>query len=301
MGGKIDISIIIPTILRKDRIKKIEQALDALTDQSFSQGMNFEVIIVDNGNSLSNQKISQKYKNKIKNLIIIKEPVIGLSKARNTGILNSKGKIIAFIDDDVRPSENWASALIKAHGTPGAFCVGGPVIISNPALPSWLSDYFLRFLAPPKFPKKFGVISEPFYLIGANVSFKQRVFKQHGLFDERLGRKGKNLLSGEDIEFINRLESKNVYFEPKARVTTKISPNRLTRRYFVKRIFWQAISEARIVNKLGTDWLYDKKELSFSKDFFGSLLRSLKEYNFLQFFCMVIRIITFKICLTFNL
>ena len=301
MNEKIDISIIIPTILQKDRIKNIKQALDALTNQIFNQEINFEIIIVDNGNSLLNQQISKKYKSKIKNLTIIKEPVIGLSKARNKGILNSKGKIVAFIDDDICPSKNWVNALIKAHATLEAFCVGGPVTISNPTLPSWFSDYFLRFLVSPKFPQKFGVITQPFYLIGANMSFKQEVFGRYGLFDENLGRKGKNLLSGEDVEFINRLGSKNVYFEPEARVTARIGPKRLSRRYFVRRIFWQAISEARIVNKLGAGWLYDKKELSFSRYFFESLLRNLGNNNFLQFSCMIVRIITFKICLTFNL
>ena len=44
----------------------------------------------------------------------------GLSHARNVGIKNSEGKIIAFTDDDVEAEKAWLRNLIAVSDSPGA-------------------------------------------------------------------------------------------------------------------------------------------------------------------------------------
>ena len=302
--NKIKISIIIPTYNHKNRFANLRRLLLALKNQA-AKNINSEIIIVDNGCSLEiceRRSISQLL-SADKDFRIVKEPRIGLSNARNRGILSSSGEIIAFLDDDIIPSREWLASLISAYKFSSVLCVGGPVITKNNnlSLPKWFSNYFLRFLIPPKFPRKFGIMAPPFYLIGANMSFKRIVFREYGLFDLSLGRKGDCLLSGEDTEFISRLNPADVYFEPAAVVFTEIKPGRLSRKFFAKRIFWQAVSESRIARKHGLIKLYDKHELFFSKEFIEKFLKLLKDRSFFQAFCILVRIITFRLALLLRL
>lgn len=78
----------------------LEQAIKSVLNQTYN---NFEFIIVDDGSTndsveyVLNKFIDYKNYNKIK---VIKQSNSGLCGARNTGIINSNGKYIAFIDDD---------------------------------------------------------------------------------------------------------------------------------------------------------------------------------------------------------
>lgn len=302
MKDNIDISIIVSTYGTNDGVDRLNKTLSALRDQKNEESIIYEVVIIDNGCSLNDDKLFDEYSD-IKNLVIIKEPKVGLSNARNTGILNARGNILAFTDDDIVPSEKWLSSLYKSHCSSSALCIGGPVILqnTNQSFPKWFSDYFLRFLLPPKFPKKFGVVSQPFYLIGANMSFKKATFQKYGLFDTSLGRKGSCLLSGEDTEFILRLDKDDVYCDPEAKVFTRIKLSRLTKAFFLKRIFWQAVSDARIFKKYGRSRFYDLDEVFLSSIFINNFYNTLKDRGFFKLNCIIIRFLTFKFFLTFRL
>lgn len=292
------VSIVIPTLLDSEsRFSRLERLLESLHNQK-NIDIPFEIIVVDNGNG---EGFNQSLKYRHSNIKIIKEPDTGLSKARNVGITHCIGTIIAFLDDDIIPSEMWLSSLLQAHKKTSSLCVGGPVLLSshnmNIAFPGWFSDYFLRFIIPSSFPTAEGIIEEPFFIIGANMSFKRGTFSRFGFFDIDLGRKGNKLLSGEDIEFILRLNKEDVYFEPSARVFTEINGERLTRLFFLRRIFWQAVSDAKIVKKHGLSKIYDRAELSLSGDFFRNLSNLAAQSLYFSILCAIIRICVFKICL----
>ncbi|HBG61917.1 MAG: hypothetical protein A2Y03_09700 [Omnitrophica WOR_2 bacterium GWF2_38_59] len=85
------ISIILPTYNGE---KYVEEALNSIFNQSFSD---YEIIVIDNGSKDSTLEILSKYTKKI---TILKESQPGVSFARNKGIKASKGKYIAFIDQD---------------------------------------------------------------------------------------------------------------------------------------------------------------------------------------------------------
>ena len=86
--------------------KFLNKAIKSVLNQTYN---NFEFIIVDDGStndSLENvirELINEKNFDKIN---IIKQDNQGLCNARNMGIKNSKGKYIAFIDDDDIWKEN---------------------------------------------------------------------------------------------------------------------------------------------------------------------------------------------------
>lgn len=93
------VSVIIPTYNRSDYI---ERAIESVLLQTYK---NFELIIVDDNEKNSDaRKILEnkmkKYENNCKIKYIQHEKNLNGATARNTGIRNSNGKYITFLDDD---------------------------------------------------------------------------------------------------------------------------------------------------------------------------------------------------------
>lgn len=92
------ISVIITTY---NRLNFIKYAIESVLTQTFN---NYELIIVDDGSTDDTKNyILKKYSDKIK---YIYQTNGGISKARNTGIKNSTGEYIAFLDVDDRWKKN---------------------------------------------------------------------------------------------------------------------------------------------------------------------------------------------------
>lgn len=100
-----DISIIIPTYNKKNRIKFL---LKSLIYQS--QDILFDTVIIDDGSTDGTEEVVDKYKNKLR-LKYIQIENSGRSHARNIGVDNSTSKYIVFCDDDMILSPNF----IKNH------------------------------------------------------------------------------------------------------------------------------------------------------------------------------------------
>jgi len=87
-------SVIIPTYNRAARIKI---ALESLSRQTFAD---FEVIISDDGSTDNTKEIVDAFRNKLDIKYIWQENWGGPAKPRNTGIQNSIGEWICFLDSD---------------------------------------------------------------------------------------------------------------------------------------------------------------------------------------------------------
>lgn len=285
-----EISVIIPTHSYKGRVKNLYALINSLLTESNLKYIK-EIIVVDNGCSLPQENFSTD------NLItkIVEEPIIGLNNARNCGIKNSDGRVCAFLDDDVIVSETWAKGIVEPYDVENVLCVGGSVIldISEDELPRWMSAYFSRFLFPPVFPETSGFLIAPYYLIGANMSFRRNIFDHFGMFDPGLDRRGKNLLSNGDTDFIIRLPSESIWYSEDAKVVGIIKTERFTRLFMVRRLFWQGISDHIMVKKSGISSFYDKDEIFVNKKFFSMFIFKLSRLKFFECFCILIRICGF--------
>lgn len=88
------ISIIIP-------VYNVELYLRTAIDSALNQTYeNKEIILVDDGSTDQSGKICDKYAEQYDCITVIHQENGGLSAARNTGIANSKGDYIAFLDSD---------------------------------------------------------------------------------------------------------------------------------------------------------------------------------------------------------
>jgi len=97
-------SVIIPTF---NRVNFLEKAIESVAKQTY---LNYEIIVV-NDNPLDKAKIDSLIIKFDKIKVIHHLYSQGGNAARNTGILNSSGELIAFLDDD----DLWLPLKLEAH------------------------------------------------------------------------------------------------------------------------------------------------------------------------------------------
>jgi glycosyltransferase involved in cell wall biosynthesis len=180
----------------------------------------------------------------------------GLSHARNEGIRNSHSEIIAFIDDDAIADPNWLRHLVEDFGSPSVIGSGGRIKPIWPGqTPRWFPEelYWIVGCSYKGLPTKKAPIRNP---IGCNMCFRRKVFEDAGYFSSDIGRIGNNLFGHEDTEFAiratNKLHNTKILYEPDSLVYHRISWNRASLRYVMKRSFAEGLSKAFFSQKFKT-------------------------------------------------
>jgi glycosyltransferase involved in cell wall biosynthesis len=207
------------------------------------------------------------------------ESKLGLSNSRNTGWRNARGKYIAYIDDDAIAPDNWLNKIIEVFETtkPKPSCVGGRVVpIWEATRPSWFSDALLDVLTVLDWsddPHFLDDVSSQ-WLAGTNIAFSAEVLKRFGGLNTSLGRMGDNLTSGEEV-FLTKLMIKDGYYcfyHPEIVVKHHILKSRLRKSWFVKRYYWQGVSDAAM--QLIEEAPSELKRIRLAFSYVFSLLRS---------------------------
>lgn len=89
------------------------QCLDALTNQSYDSDR-YEIIVVDNGSNDASVDIVNNYPG----VHLLHESERGSYAARNRGIRQAVGTVLAFIDPDCVPDRNWLSTIAEGMQNP---------------------------------------------------------------------------------------------------------------------------------------------------------------------------------------
>ncbi len=248
----LDLSIVICT---HNRYELLLEAITSVEVQDLSPSR-YELIVVDNSTELALQKdfwdatdISCPHQ-------IILEPVPGLSRARNIGVMAAKGRFVAFMDDDARAPVNWARETVGVfdrHELAGV--VGGPVRPIWPVpRPPWLHKWLEGFLTIVDRGETERVLDAKEWVAGTNIAFHRERLIAAGLFEERLGRIGKLLLSNEELLVTNKLKSAgySTVYNPNMAMNHIVHADRINQAWFRKRIFWQVVSDLFTSNDEGT-------------------------------------------------
>ncbi|PYO71704.1 MAG: glycosyl transferase, partial [Gemmatimonadetes bacterium] len=100
--------------------RTIGDCLDGLARLDYPD---YEVIVVDDGSTDRAAVIARRYP-----VVVIQTHNQGLALARNVGLKEATGEIVAYIDDDARPDPQWLRYLAATFMSTAHAGVGGPNI-----------------------------------------------------------------------------------------------------------------------------------------------------------------------------
>ena len=117
------VTVAVCTRGRPDSLRRCLEAIGRLRHP------NLEVIVVDNSaGEEATQRVVSAYADGIRQIRYVREPGLGLNRARNRAIMAATREIIAFADDDVVVDAGWAGAIARLfHTSPEVQAVTGLV------------------------------------------------------------------------------------------------------------------------------------------------------------------------------
>lgn len=239
--------LISAVVCTHNREQYIENCICSLQNQTLGRD-SYEIIVVNNASTDSTSSILERFVAH-ESIRTVYEPKPDLSIARNRGWREASGKFVAYIDDDAIASERWLEAACWAfeHLSPSPQCLTGPITLSSEeALPEWISEELLSclgYLYLGREPKIMKYSKQK--IIGANCHFTKSVLEKTGGFDESLGRKKTNLLSGEETQLQRMIESTGgvTWYHPDVAVKHFVPMGRTKPEWFYWRYFWGGISD----------------------------------------------------------
>jgi len=117
-------------VVTKDRPENLRNLLLSLVRQTQIPD---EVLVVDNNSSKSYQPVLQEFQDRLPLKAVI-ETTPRIPAARNRGILECKGDIILFTDDDCVADERWIEEMVKPfYKNPYIGIVGGEILSEEKA------------------------------------------------------------------------------------------------------------------------------------------------------------------------
>jgi glycosyltransferase involved in cell wall biosynthesis len=105
MGSGPQFTVVVPT---RDRPGSLARCLEALEKQEGCE--DFEIIVVDDGSSESDEVAAVVAKSRLARLV--RTAPAGSAPARNRGVRNARAPIVLLLDDDCEPHDGWAAALL---------------------------------------------------------------------------------------------------------------------------------------------------------------------------------------------
>ncbi|MDD5194865.1 MAG: glycosyltransferase, partial [Candidatus Omnitrophica bacterium] len=229
MENKRDhISVCIPTYKRP---KLLEQLLEKLENQETDNLFSYSIVVVDNDLKQSAASTIENIKKKSSLAIdYFCEPQQNISLARNKSVQNAKGNLIAFIDDDEFPENNWLFCLYKAHVKYGACGILGPV---KPRFETPPPRWVIKGKLCERASFKTGtLLTKLSHTRTGNALILRKIFgEEKNPFDPAYGKTG-----GEDNVFFKRMMLSGYTFVwcDEAVVYETIAPRRLRRPYFLR-------------------------------------------------------------------
>lgn len=199
------VSVVIATRNRPEQIARCLRSLLAL------EYPRYEIVVVDNAPDTEQTKqVVQQIAADAPLVRYVREDRPGTAHARNRGLYEARGEIVAFADDDLVFDKHWLAALVESFRVdPRVACVTGMILpVELETAPQlWIEQYggfskgFARRIYDlgehrpqhPLYPFTAGMFGS-----GASMAFKAGVLRDLGGFDPAMGG-GSIALGGEDL------------------------------------------------------------------------------------------------------
>lgn len=186
--NKVDkpfISVVVP-FYNSD--KHLESCISALLSQTY-QSSAYEIIMVDNNSTDNSTDVVRKYPQ----IILLSEAKKGSYAARNRGVAESKGSVIAFTDSDCIPVPEWLDRISASLDSPSVGIIQGGRLYTTESTGLLLLETYESERAVYTFS---GKSTGLYYGYTNNMAVRRRVFDRCGPFLE--------VTRGADSIFMNR-------------------------------------------------------------------------------------------------
>ncbi len=252
--GSLSVTIVVCT---RDRPDQLRALLGSFCGLDIPSDVEWELLVIDNGTGKVSSKPIDNFAGTLP-IRLVREPVGGLSHARNRAVEEARGDYLCWVDDDTIVDRLWLKAYLTAFRRhPEASVFGGRIVarLEEP-VPRWIrssrSAWQVKCLfAELDFATASPILADRHHTPwGANYAIRR--IEQQGLaYDPDLGLSPDHNRSGEESDLIYRLLAGggSGWWVPEALVHHLIPQSRLTwsymRSYFVRAGETAAYLEAR--------------------------------------------------------
>jgi GT2 family glycosyltransferase len=197
----LELSVIVPTFNRLDRLKQVIKALEA---QTYPHEL-FEVVVVSDGSTDGTNEFLRVIETSL-NLRPVFQENQGVAVVRNRGVAEANAPIVLFIDDDVVPDTCLLEEHMRIHREQDNVVVIGPMLTpSDFVMWPWVKweQAQLTKQYDAMASGKWDPTARQFYT--GNASLKLKDVRQAGGFDPSFRR-------AEDVELAYRLNDLGLRF-----------------------------------------------------------------------------------------
>ncbi|HSP88766.1 MAG TPA: glycosyltransferase, partial [Ignavibacteriaceae bacterium] len=202
--------LITVAVCTRNRADQLKLCLDSLTKLNYT---NTDIIIIDNAPDDSSTK--DLVLNNYTHFRYVCEPRPGLNWARNRGVIEAKGDLIAYTDDDVIVDQNWITAIAKTFSEePDTMGITGLVepyeLEEDSHILFEMYGGFGRGYKPKwinikdNYSKRWQYFITGQFGTGANMAFRKGIFNVIGFFDNALD-VGTVTNGGGDLDILFRI------------------------------------------------------------------------------------------------
>jgi glycosyltransferase involved in cell wall biosynthesis len=180
-----DVSVIVPVYNAE---ATLQECVDSILNIDYPKGK-LELIFVNNNSTDNTEKILKKYGSEIK---VLYENKKGPAAARNKGLLNASGEVVAFTDSDCVVDRNWLKHFIIPLKDKQVGITGGKILAKRPCnkIESFGESIHDHHSAINVF--------KPPYVITMNWASRLDVLKELNFFNE-------DFIRCEDVELSHRI------------------------------------------------------------------------------------------------
>jgi glucosyl-dolichyl phosphate glucuronosyltransferase len=267
----VQITVILCTY---NRCRYLRSALESISSSVLPDFVEWEVLVVDNNSSDDTPHLVKEFASRYPgHFRYVFEPRQGKSHALNVGVRESRGDLLAFVDDDVTVGPNWMGNLTHSLERGEWAGVGGRTLLAETVSPPrWLALTGPHSLA--------GVLAAQFDLgdkpreldrapFGANMAFHKEMFNKYGLFRTDLGPSTDRSIPrpNEDTEFGRRLlaAGERLLYEPSAVVYHPVLKERIRKDYFLSWWFDYGRASIREAGRRPNIWGIQRRYWSITK------------------------------------
>ena len=254
MAAEPAFSVVICT---HNRAGYLAEAIRSVQEQTLRPDR-YEVIVVDNVSTDGTRQIVEALSATSRAPVrYLYEERLGSSAARNAGIAQAKGDLLAFMDDDAVATPGWLARLANVfEEDEGIVCVGGGIeLLWDVPRPGWYPPRFEGYLGGTR---RFGAVQRDLaadeFLPSGNLAVRRQAVMQlgdGGWFDPALGHQGSRLGAHEDYWFSYQVRRYGrLVYAPGALVRHHVPPERATRRYLLRRAYLVDVSNAQLVQRM---------------------------------------------------